>query len=71
MSDEQLIEAFNHEVGNRGWSNSRSLYLSALHDEFENRNYDYSDIGELGALSFKNRVKIIGKKILIDISRNK
>jgi hypothetical protein len=67
MSDEELIGAFNHEVGNPGWTSSRATYLSLLHEEFEQRGYDYSAIGDKGSLSFKNRVALVnGKTIVTD-----
>jgi hypothetical protein len=66
MNDEQLIGAFNREVGNSGWTSSRASYLAALHEEFHNRNYDCSAIDSEGGTSLKNRVKLIDKKILID-----
>ena len=66
MNDEQLVDAFNREVGNSGWTGSRASYLSALHEEFENRNYDYSAIGGKGSLSLKKKVRVTGNKILLD-----
>lgn len=35
MSANELVECFNREVGSRGWTGSRSAYLSALHRAFE------------------------------------
>jgi hypothetical protein len=64
MSDEQLIDAFNREVNNIGWTSSRAFYLVALQEEFENRNYDYSEIGDKEGLSLKNKIKLIGKKVV-------
>ncbi|PIR68192.1 hypothetical protein COU49_02500 [Candidatus Nomurabacteria bacterium CG10_big_fil_rev_8_21_14_0_10_35_16] len=37
MTDGQLMDAFNREVGNSGWTSSRASYLVALHEEFEKR----------------------------------
>lgn len=62
-SDEELIEAFNREVENPGWVGARGVYLTAMHEEFENRGYDYSAIGNSGGLSLKNKIKLVGKKI--------
>jgi hypothetical protein len=66
MDDEQLIDAFNREVGNSGWTSSRAAYLAALHDEFHNRNYDCSDIDGDSGTSLKNKIKLIGKKLVIE-----
>jgi hypothetical protein len=65
MNDEQLIDSINGQVGNSGWGNARMLYTSALHKELENRNLDYSDIGNKEALSFAKKVKLVGKKLEI------
>ena len=65
MSDENLIDSFNREVGNRGWTGSRATYLSALHEEFDNREYDYSVIGSKSEFSLAKKIKLVGKKIMI------
>ena len=65
MDDKQLIDSFNREVGNPGWTSSRASYLSALHQEFNDRGYDYSDIGNAGSLNFKNKIELLNKKIKI------
>ncbi len=65
MNDEELIDSFNHEVGNTGWTNSRAFYLKALKGEFDERNYDYSEIGENDTLSLKNKIYLQDKKIKI------
>ncbi len=66
---EQLIEAFNREVGNPGWASSRASYLAALHDEFEEHRYDYAEIGDKYELSLARKVKLVGKKIRADKSK--
>ena len=65
MSDDQLIDAFNREAGNAGWTSSRGSYLAALHQEFKARGYDYSIIGDKNSLSLKRKVQLVGKKIEI------
>ena len=65
MDDQQLVDSFNCEVGNPGWTSSRANYLSALHQEFNDRGYDYSDIGDSGSLSIKNRIGLLDNKIKI------
>jgi hypothetical protein len=64
--DAEIIEAFNKQVGNTGWTTSRGIYLSALHKELDNRGFDFSAIGTSNSLSFKNKVILIGKKVEID-----
>lgn len=63
-SDEELIQAFNDQVGNAGWGSGRAGYLTAIFDEFKERNYDYSAIGNEEALSFARRVRLVGKTIV-------
>ncbi len=58
MSDKQLIDAFNHEVGNDGWVSARASYLVALGNEFQRRGYDYSAVGDETRLSFRRKVKL-------------
>ena len=57
LSNDELLDAFNKEVGNNGWTSSRALYLAALHDEFRNRKFDYSAIGNEVSLSLKKKTK--------------
>ena len=37
MTDGQLKDVLNREVGNNGWTSSRASYLVALREEFEKR----------------------------------
>lgn len=66
MSDEQLIAAFNRQVGNGGWTSYRATYLAALYAEFETRQYDYSEIGGKTNPSLRWKVKLINRKLVID-----
>jgi len=65
MSDDQLIEVFNKDVGNSGWVGARARFHSALREEFENRGFDFSGIGNKNKLSFANKIILIDKKIVI------
>ena len=62
-NDEELINRFNEEVGNKGWGTARASFLSALHEEFNLRGFDYSVIGDTNSLSFKNKITLINKTI--------
>ncbi len=64
LSNKDLIQAFNREVGNPGWTSARAAYLAALHREFEDRGFNYSAIGNKTELSFAKRVKLDGDKIV-------
>jgi len=63
-SDEELIEAFNSQVGNQGSGSAKVDFLSAIHDEFKERGYDYSAVGNEEELSFAKKVKLVGKAVV-------
>jgi hypothetical protein len=65
MSDDELVAAFNREVGNPGWTSSRASYLAELRREFTAREYNYSAIGDEASLSFKSRIRLNGKMLEI------
>jgi hypothetical protein len=67
-SAEQIIEAFNREVGCRGWGTARASYLGALYEQLNIRQFDYSQIGDKTSLSFRNRITLKNNIILICIS---
>jgi len=64
-SDIELIETFNKEVWNNWWTSKRAEFLSELHTEFNNRWFDYSEIGDKKSLSLKKEIKLNQKKIYI------
>lgn len=64
MSDEQLLDSFNKNVGNSGRGSTRERFHSALREEFENRGFDFSAIGKNNGLSFANKITLVGKKII-------
>ena len=71
MNDKQLIDSFNNEIDNPGWTSSRANYLTSLHKEFNNRGYDYFEIGDDSKLSLKNKIYLLGKKIKILTKKDK
>lgn len=44
LSDQEVINSFNKEVGNTGWVAARAHFLKALINQFESREIDYSII---------------------------
>jgi len=64
MSDKELVDAFNEEVGNPGWTGARGAYLAALHSEFRERGFDFSEIGNEEELSLAKKVTLIVKKLI-------
>ncbi len=65
MSDAELVEAFNKDVGNPGWVSARAAYWTALRDEFDRRGFDYSSVGNAAEISLATKVKLIDKKIVL------
>lgn len=65
MGDEELVEAFNREVGNPGWTSSRATYIALLHEEFEKRNFDHSVITDSGGLSLNQKVRLADGKLIL------
>jgi hypothetical protein len=63
ISDEELVQLFNKEVGNQGWGTARASFLTAIHHEFDKRGFDYSEIGDSDTLSFKNLISLTNKKV--------
>lgn len=70
MTNEQLIETFNKDVGNPGWVSARARFQSALREEFENRGFEFSAIGDKRGFSFSNKITLVGKKIIQNPNNN-
>jgi len=62
-TDEELIESFNRDVGNKGWATARGRFHFAIRSEFIRRGFDFTAIGGPDSLSFNRKVKLVGKKI--------
>jgi hypothetical protein len=65
LSDNDLVEALNSQVGNNGWVASRAAYFAALKQEFDNRGFDHSAITSKDGFSFARKVRLEGKKIVV------
>jgi len=65
MDNEQLINTFNDDVGKSGWVSARAKFISAIHNEFIRRGFDYSSIGDDKKLSIKNKIMLENNKITI------
>lgn len=57
-SIEKLVQSFNSQVGNRGWSSMRAAHDQALMAEFVRRGIDVSAVDNGLAISFAHRVVI-------------
>ncbi len=65
LSDADVVELLNSEVGNKGWGTARASYLAAIHHEFQRRKIDYSEIGDSKSLSLANKVVLRDNKLII------
>ena len=54
----QLVELFNTEVGNRGWTSERSSFDAALIDAFINKGVDVSAVYDGTSISFRQKVTL-------------
>jgi len=61
LTDDEVVSKFNRQVGNKGWTSAKVLYLTAIRDEFDVRKFDYSEIGEgpLHVLSLTNLINLL------------
>lgn len=57
MQITELINNFNRQVGNQGWSSMRAYHDQALIDEFLRCGIDVSDIYDGKAISFAHPVR--------------
>ena len=65
MSDDELIDAFNKDVGKPGWVAARGRFHAALREEFIKRNFDFSAIDSDVSISFKSKIVLRGNVIQI------
>ena len=68
-SSQSLVESFNKEVGNPGWTSMRASFIAALIDEFSNRGIDISAVNDGRVTEFNHHVRLDGagnSLILID-----
>ena len=57
-SSQSLVESFNKEVGNTGWTSMRANFIAALIDEFRNRGIDISAVNDGSSTSFNHHVSL-------------
>ena len=62
-TDDDLIAAFNSQVGLNAWVTARAHYLSALGREMLSRDLDFSLIADEGGLKLKKRVRRVGNHL--------
>ena len=67
LSNKELIESFNKDVGNPGWVRARGDFHLAMVEEFKRRNFDYSAVGNEVAVSWAKRIKLSGNTITLEV----
>ena len=65
MTDNDIIDVFNKQVGNSGWTTSSGIYLFCLETEMRNRLFDLSAVFNKG-LFFGKKIKLVKNVIVID-----
>jgi hypothetical protein len=61
---DDLIKAFNSEVGNTGWVRARGVFLTALHDSLLATGLDCSSFSSGGGMSLDEKVERQGDTIV-------
>lgn len=65
-SIDELVQAFNREVGSRAWVGVRAVYLDALMRALLARGVDCSDVIQGGSIHLSQRVRLDGRRLVID-----
>lgn len=60
-----LVESFNSQVGNRGFTSARAAHDQALIDELVRRGIDVSAVFDGTALSFAHLVELDNNRLVI------
>lgn len=64
-TDQELVQAFNREVGKENWVNGRADYLYHLHKELVFREFDCSAVMNGHTMSMQHRVTLVDNKFVI------
>ena len=65
LSNQELIEVFNGQVGNNGWGTAKAAFLYSIHNELISRKIDFSAIGDNESLSFKDKIEIKNDRTIV------
>ena len=57
-STQSLVEDFNRQVGNSGWTSARAVHDQALISEFQNRGIDTSAVYDGHSIDFGRCVRL-------------
>ena len=58
VSSQSLVESFNREVGNTGWTSMRASCIAALIDEFRKRGINISAVNDGRSTDFNHYVRL-------------
>ncbi len=64
LNDDALIVRFNQSVELRAFSVARQGHLSALRASLDERNIDYSAVGDAQTMRYDRKVWLVGKVVL-------
>lgn len=60
-----LVDSFNRQVGNRGWTSARAAHDIALIDELKRRGIDVSAVFDGTVISFAHHVGLDNNSLVI------
>jgi hypothetical protein len=64
LTDVQLVDRFNREVGNPGWGHARVYFLTCLSTEIRSRAFDSSIIFHTSGMKLNRHVKLSGNTVV-------
>ena len=70
-TEQELVDSYNSQIGNRGWVSAKGRYLHALYHEFEHRQIDISVIDTGTGMRLDQRIVLdaSGKRVVIAATR--
>ncbi|MDM1549336.1 hypothetical protein HX096_15890 [Empedobacter falsenii] len=63
LTDNELVERFNQNVGNSSWNSARRCYVKTLFDELQYRNFDCTTIERGNTFSLQRYVILIENRL--------
>ncbi|MGW8124098.1 hypothetical protein ACV07N_15675 [Roseivirga echinicomitans] len=64
LSNEELVQAFNNQVGDLGWTSSRGKYLFELRETMKCRGIGMLALSTDSTTSYKYKVKLVDMKLV-------
>ena len=65
LTDKELAEKFNSQVGIRYFNFAIQGFMNAMREDLERRELDYREIGNEMSISYANKIKILDGKITL------